>query len=370
MSDSSSHIALFVPSLRGGGAEKVMLSLASAFSDRGQRVDLVLVNAEGPYLKEVPSTIRIVNLHASRVIASLFGLMRYLRQERPDAMISALSHANIVAILACRIARIKTRLMVSEHTTLTSSVKNQNLRRGRWLPFLMRRFYPHADAVVAVSTGVADDLAKRISLPREHIRVIYNPIFSDHLLRLAQEDIVEPWFAPEMPPVLVAAGRLTRAKGFEILIKAFAQLRKNRKVLLMILGEGSEHSTLQNLIKEFDLHESVRLAGFKSNPIAYMKRAAAFVLSSRWEGFGNVLVEAMACGTPVISTDCPSGPAEILENGKWGRLVPMNDVDALAQAMEATLDESAHPDVAKRAQDFSIDAAVDQYLSVLGFYGS
>lgn len=370
MNDASSHIALFVPSLRGGGAERVMLSLASAFSERRHKVDLVLVNAEGPYLLEVPSKVRIVNLGASRVIASLFSLMCYLRQEKPDAMISALSHANIVAILACRIARINTRLVVSEHSTLTSSVKNQNLRRGRWLPLLMRRFYPYADAVVAVSTGVADDLAKIISFPRERIRVIYNPIFSEHLLELAKKETQEPWFASAMPPVLLAAGRLTQAKAFEILISAFAKLRKKRHVRLMILGEGSEHSTLQNLIDESDLHESVMLAGFKNNPIAYMKRAAIFVLSSRWEGFGNVLVEAMACGTPVISTDCPSGPAEILENGKWGRLVPVNDVDALAQAMEATLDEHIHPDVAKRAQDFNVDAAVDQYLSVLGVYGS
>lgn len=149
MNQASSDIALFVPSLRGGGAERVMLSLASAFSDRGHRVDLVLVNAEGPYLQEVPSTIRIVNLHASRVIASLFGFIRYLRQERPAAMISALSHANIVAILACSIARTNTRLVVSEHNTLTSSVKNQNLRRGRWLPLLMRCLYPYTDEVVA-----------------------------------------------------------------------------------------------------------------------------------------------------------------------------------------------------------------------------
>ena len=363
--EKNERIAIFVPSLRGGGAERVMLCLANGFAARGFKVDLVLAQAEGPYFNDLSEEVRVVDLHVSRVLLSLFKLAGYIRKEKPVTLLSALNHANVIAILACRLANAGTRLLVSEHNTLTSATRNFSVRRERLLPYLMRWLYPYADVVSAVSIGVANDLVKAIGIPRECIRVNYNPIYSESLLEKAQEQINEPWFAPEMPPVFLAAGRLTEAKGFEILIKAFAKIRKQRHVRLMILGEGAERYKLQSLIDELELNEDVLLAGFKSNPVAYMNRASVFVLSSRWEGFGNVLVEAMACGTPVISTDCPSGPAEILENGKWGRLVPVGDVDALAEAMAATLDEVDHPDVAKRARDFSVDTAVDQYLATL-----
>lgn len=360
-------VAIFVPSLRGGGAEQVMVTLANGFAARGIKVDLVLVSAEGPYLNGVVDAVRVFDLGASRVLLSLLALIRYLRLERPAVLLSALNHTNIVAILACRFARTKIRLLVSEHNNLTSSVNNQTLRRERLLPRLMRWLYPFADVVIAVSMGVADDLAKTIKLPREQIRVIYNPIFSEDLLKKTEERVVEPWFMPASPPVILAVGRLTEQKDFPMLIKAFSKLRNRRDVRLLIIGEGPDRIVLESLINELGLKDSVEMPGFKNNPITYMKRVDVFVLSSRWEGFGNVLVEAMACGTPVISTDCPSGPAEILENGKWGCLVPVGDVNALAQAIAVTLDEAVHPDVAKRARDFSADIAIDLYMSIFGF---
>ena len=359
------RVALFMPSLRGGGAERVMVILANEFVARGFAVDLVLANAEGPYYKDVDKKINIVNLGAARVLMSLPGLIKYLRTQKPSVMLSALNHANVVAIVAKLLATVNTRLWVSEHNALTRSIQNRALRRERWLPYWMSLLYPFADGVIAVSNGVADDLARTIKLPRNKIQVIYNPIYSEGLLQLATEQIDDSCFSSFATPVLLAAGRLTEQKGFTVLIQAFRQLRKDRAARLVILGDGEERSMLQSLIDELGLNDDVVLLGFKSNPIAYMKKATVFVLSSNWEGFGNVLVEAMACGTAVISTDCPSGPSEILEGGKWGRLVAVGDADALAYAIKETLDETVHPDVAKRARDFSVCTSVDRYLSVM-----
>jgi glycosyltransferase involved in cell wall biosynthesis len=231
----------------------------------------------------------------------------------------------------------------------------------------MRQTYHRADGVIAISCGVADDLAAAIDMPRDHIQVIYNPAFLPNVIENSKLALLHPWFAPHEPPVILAAGRLTAAKDFSTLIRAFARLHSVRAARLVILGEGEQRDKLEVLLKELDLASDVALPGFVDNPFAWMRRSALFVLSSAWEGFGNVLVEAMACGLPVVSTDCPSGPAEILENGRWGRLVPVGDVEALAAAMCATLDESEHPNVAARAAMFHSETAVEKYLKVLGF---
>jgi len=219
---------------------------------------------------------------------------------------------------------------------------------------------------VAVSRGVADDLARLTGLPREKIQVIYNPVVTPELFVKAEEPLGHPWFAAGEPPVILGVGRLHEAKDFQTLIRAFALVRKKRVARLVILGEGEERPKLEALVRELGLEEEVALPGFVDNPFKYMKRAGVFVLSSQWEGFGNVLVEAMACGTPVVSTACPSGPEEILENGRWGRLVSVGDVDALAEAIILTLDDKNHPDVARRALDFGVQRAIDEYIRVLG----
>lgn len=360
------HLAIYLPSLGGGGAERVMVRLAGGFAERGFKVDLVLARAEGPYRTDVPDTVRVVDLGATRVMGSLPGLIRYLRQHRPDAMLSALCHANVLAVVARDLAGVATRLVVSEHNHLSASAANGKTLRERWLPHLMKWSYPKVDCTVAVSNGVADDLAGAIGLPRGSICVIHNPVPVQELSARAKERVEHPWFAPGADPVLLGVGRLTRQKDFPTLIQAFGRLRSSRPARLMILGEGEERPVLTALVRELGLEADVALPGFVANPFAYMGRAAAFVLSSQWEGFPNVLVEAMACGTPVISTDCPSGPAEILENGRWGRLVPVGDVAALATAMAETLDDPCPPDVMRRVRDFTVDRAVDKYLQALG----
>jgi len=358
-------LALFLPSLRGGGAERVMVNLARGFVERGLQVDLVLARAEGPYLSQVPKEVRVVDLGAQRVLHSLPGLVRYLREERPQAMLSALNHANIVAIWAKLLARVKTRLVVSERTTLSRSTENASSIRVKFIPFLVKAFYPYADVVVAVSRGVAEDLIARIGLTAEKIKVIYNPVVTPELFTKAEEPLDHPWFRPGEPPVILGVGRLTKPKDFPTLIRAFALVRKERPARLMILGEGEERPNLEALVRELGLEEDVALPGFVENPYKYMKRAAVFVLSSRWEGFGNVLVEAMALGTPVVATDCPSGPAEILEGGKWGRLVPVGNHEALAEATLQVL-RGEKVGASARALMFSVERMLEEYANVLG----
>lgn len=358
-------LALYLPSLRGGGAERVMVTLANGFADRGLRVDLVLAKAEGPYLPDVSSSVRVVDLGASRVLGSLAGLVRYLRRERPVALLTAMGHANVVAAAARRLSRVATRLVVSEHAHFSAVSAKATSIPGRSMVHFMRWAYPGTDGIVAVSEGVAVDLAAAIGLPRERILVIHNPVVTAVMLANSRRPQGHPWFGHGQPPVLLGVGRLTEQKDFTLLIRAFAQLRLQRDVRLMILGEGELRPQLEALVLELQVEEDVMLPGFVQNPYGYMRCAALYVLSSGWEGLPTTLIEAMACRTPVVATDCPSGPAEILEGGRWGRLIPVGDVDALAQAIAATLDEPVHPDIATRAADFGVDQAVKNYLRVL-----
>lgn len=360
-------VSLFVPSLRGGGAERAMVTLANGFAERGLKIDLVLARAEGPYLSEVSPEVRVVDLQSSRVLASLPGLVRYLRRECPQAMLSALSHANIIAVMARMLAGVPIRLVVSERSNLSiSSSEPQNLRGRAVLP-LMRWIYRKADGVVAVSRGVADDLARTIDLPRGLISVVYNPVVTSELIEKSKMPLEHPWLGEGKPPVILGVGRLTQAKDFATLIFAFAQVRAVHDCRLVILGEGELRAGLEKLVTSLGVQDSVRLPGFVDNPFAWMSRVQLFVLSSRWEGLPNVLIQAMACGAAVVSTNCPSGPDEILEGGKWGWLVPVGNVEALAGAMTALLEAPRDqlPDVRQRARDFVRELAVDGYLEVL-----
>ncbi len=342
-----------------------MLELAKGFSDHSFAVDLILVQAKGPYLKEVPATVRIINLKSSRVLFSFTKLLFYLRREKPYALISALDHANVISLLAGKLSGLAIRLMVTEHNTVSNAYFESKDLRARWILRFMCWMYPWAKSIVAVSQGVAEDLAATIGLSPNRITVIYNPVISARVSKIMNMPVNHPWFSSGQPPVILGVGRLTPQKDFSTLIHAFAQLRKNRAARLVILGEGEERNVLEDLVHKLKLKADVAFPGFVSNPQAYMKHAALFVLSSRWEGLPTVLIEAMATGTPIVATDCPSGPVEILENGRWGRLVPVRDINALAMAMAQTLDEVTHPDVAARAADFSVDQAVGKYLEIL-----
>ncbi len=342
-----------------------MVNLARGFVARGFMVDLVLAKAEGPYLADVPGEVRVIDLGASRVLASLPSLVKYLRRERPTAMLSALNHANIIALWAKRLSKIPLHLVISEHNTLSISNRNVRNTRSRLIPYLIKKNYPYADVVVAVSAGVKNDLFWTTGIAKEKIRVIYNPVVTPELFTKAEEHLDNPWFVPSAPPVIMGLGRLTAQKDFALLIRSFAQVRKSCPARLMILGEGEERPKLEALVQDLGLQADVALPGFMENPYKYLRRAAIFVLSSRWEGLPTVLIEALAVGTRVVATDCPSGPAEILAD-RWGRLVPVSDADALAKAITATLNDPTPPRTVWPVKDFDMDVAVEKYLAALG----
>ena len=364
--NSNKRIAIYISSMQGGGAQRATLKTARGIAERGYQVDLVLAHASGPYLAEVPPSINIVDLKAATVATSLPALVRYLRRERPIAMLSALNYVNVVAILARRLAGVPVRLVISERNTASISTKKFLRARGRLLvPMLMKRFYPWADAIVAVSKGVGADLSQFLGLPDARIQVIYNPIITPELQAKAKAPVAHPWFAPGQPPVVLAVGRLQRQKDFPTLIRAFAKVREARASRLLIFGEGPDHAALETQKNELGLGADVGLPGFETNPYAYMTNAGAFVLSSQWEGLPGVLIEALYCGAPLVSTDCPSGPREILADGAYGRLVPIGDVDKMAGAIDAALTGAIARPPAHSWRPFEINQVVDDYLALL-----
>jgi glycosyltransferase involved in cell wall biosynthesis len=358
------RLAFFLPGLYEGGVERIMLNLAKGIADRGYSVDLVLARAEGPFMNDIPDSIRLIDLKASRVLSSTPALMRYLRHERPMTLLSVM-YANIIAVWSKRMAGIPLRAILAEHNTLSSVVSGGKDIRWHIYPRLAKWFYPWADGIIAVSGGVADDLAQMIKIPSDRIQVIYNPIVTPDLFEKSRVSIEHPWFTSGEPPVLLAVGRLTAQKAFDVLIRAFAQVRKDHPVRLMILGEGEKRLELEALIREYALEQDISMPGFVPNPYPYMAHAATFVLSSRWEGLPTVLVEAMALGIPIISTDCPSGPREILKDGKYGKLVPMGDQFALANAIATSLTADVLRPPRESWKSFELECVVDQYIDML-----
>jgi glycosyltransferase involved in cell wall biosynthesis len=365
MSDLSDKIGLFLPSLEGGGAERVTVNLANALADRGIKVDLIVATNRGVYQNLVVPRVHRINFGTLGVIRALPHLVSYLQQERPSVLLAALNHANVIACIARRLARVHTRVIIAQHSVFSMARSNVSVK-GRLVRALSMRTYPWADHVVAVSQGVADDLVH--VLPRLHgrVTVIHNPVISDELVHRAKEPVEHPWFGDDAPPVVLAAGSLREAKDFHTLIRAFAIVRAQRTSKLLILGEGPLRSELTDLVRSLALDDDVALPGFVANPHAFMTRAAVFVLSSRYEGLPTVLIEAMACGTPVVSTDCVSGPRSILEDGRCGTLVPVGDHVALAQAVSQTLENRLLPDRSRmNLSRFDTSTAVNSYLRVL-----
>jgi glycosyltransferase involved in cell wall biosynthesis len=360
-----SSVAIFLTYLRGGGVERVIINLARGFVEQGLSVDLVLVRKEGDFLSLVPPEVRVVNLEGKRLISSVPALVRYLKENKPVAMLSAMQDINLVALWSRRLAGVSTRVVVSVHNTVSQESQNSTQLKRRIAPFLARKFYPWADAIVTVSQGSADDLVN-LGLSSKRIQVIYNPVVTPELFEKAKELIEHPWFEPGSPPVILGVGRLEKQKDFPTLIRAFAQVKQQRPARLMILGEGKDRPELEALVQELGLDHDVALPGFVANPFAYMASSAIFVLSSLYEGLPTVLIEAIAVGTRVVSTDCPSGPAEILENGRYGKLVGVGDIKGMAEAIVSTLENPPDSEsLQRKAAEFSLEKAVAEYRQVL-----
>lgn len=362
------RISIFLPALAGGGAERAMLHLAQGFVQQGIKTDLVVAEASGAYLDMLPSGVQLVNLQAKAplIVSKTFALREYLQHYQPDVLLSALDILSS-AIWAKRLARSETRVVMCVQTHLSQQFQDhQPLTGGRIRPQFVRWFYPWADEIIAASQGVALDVAKLTGLPSDRIQVIYNPVVTPAMQAKLQTAIAHPWFSPGQPPVILGVGRLVTQKDFATLIRAFARLRSERPARLMILGEGNQRAELEALIQALHLKDDVALPGFVENPYSYMAKAAVFVLSSIFEGFGNVVAEALAAGTPVVSTDCESGPAEILMHGKYGKLTPVRDDFALATAIAQSLDQPRNAaKLQQRAAAFALDNVTEQYLQII-----
>ena len=358
-------IALFVPSLHGGGAERVILDIAAELVNRAIPVHLVLVSAEGHYRDLVPEGVRLINLNSHRTAASLLKLVGYIRQERPAALLSTLAHANVIALVAKLILRGRLRVVTRIANTYSEELATGSFKHRLALR-LLKLLLPTADCIVAVSQGVADDLINLGPAISRRITTIYNPVVRSEMFEQASAPVKHRWFQDESIPMVLSAGRLTTVKDHSTLLRAFAEVVRSRPARLVILGEGPERENLLGLSEQLGISQQVDLPGFEVNPFAYMARSRVFVLSSRYEGFPNVLVQAMACGTSVVSTECRSGPSEILGGGKWGRLVPVGDWNTMSEAILETLDNPIPSDrLISRASCFSAEASVDRYLEVL-----
>ncbi|MEQ1777318.1 MAG: glycosyltransferase [Nitrosomonas sp.] len=361
----SKSISILLPNLRGGGAERVAVNLANSFAQRGYAVDMVMLSATGEFLVDLRPEIRVVDLQVKRLRGVLFPLIRYLRQTRPDALLAEMWPLTVIALWVRMLACVSTRVVVAEHTTW-SRAEIVSSALSRWQVRTTMHFtFPWADGIVAVSQGAADDLARFARVDREAITVIYNPVVGEAKPLISKPLVPAGWWSGPHRRVL-AVGTLKAIKDYATLLKAFALLRNRSDVRLLLLGEGECHLALEAQARQLGIQDSVFMPGFVKDPSPYYQHADLHVLSSTGEGFGNVIVEALAAGTPVVSTDCLSGPREILCDGKFGRLVPVGDVVALAAAMGESLSaKHDHEALKTRAQDFSIDKAVDQYEKLL-----
>ncbi|HET6624797.1 MAG TPA: glycosyltransferase [Nocardioidaceae bacterium] len=358
-------ITLVTSSMEGGGAQRAVAKLASGLAGRGHQVDLVLAHAVGPYLAELPATVRVVDLDVPRMGRAVVPLARYLRRTRPAAIFCALDYVNLVTVVARALARVDATLVVSERNNLSMAAAQAVSRRTRWMPHLIRFVYPHADAVVAVSHGVADDLVATCGLARETVHVLNNPIVTPEVVRMRAQPVEHPWLRDKSLPVVLSVGRLVPQKDFGTLLEAFARARRERPGRLVVLGEGPLRPELERQAVRLGVADDVSFPGFCANPYPAMAAADAFVLSSRWEGSPGALIEAMSCGTPVLATDCPSGPRQILEDGRYGHLLPVGDAGAMAAALVDALDLKIPAPPHESWAPYEQAAVVDAYLDLL-----
>ncbi len=345
------RLAIFVPNLEGGGMERVAVDLANGLVAEDVGVDLVLARASGPYLADVSEDVRVVDLDARRIRSAILPLGSYLRSERPDALLSMGFHTNVAGIVAGCLTRSRPRLVLSQHSMISAELATMPKLKRKALGFLLKTSYRRAHAVVAVSKGTEVDLRTFLGRSVPPLEVIYNPIDVEKIIRHGSVSPRHPWLIEDGTPTVVSVGRLVPAKDHATLIHAFSLVAQASSARLIVFGEGSERSRLESLVRALDLDERVDLPGFDPDPYPAMSHAAAFVLSSRYEGLAIVLLEALCLGVPVVATDCKSGPSEVLDSGRLGRLVPVGDVQALAAGMLAAIDEpriSAANDIALR----------------------
>lgn len=389
------HVAVLLNDLALGGAERVMITLCNALAARGIRCELLLSKKEGPLLGELSDAVEITLLptlgrrHWMPAVAKLGrsspallsyllaksppGFVRrlpalrdYLRKEQPDALLSTLTGNNLLTVWAGALAKVPTRMVLRIATTLSADFAGDKRASPPASPALLRQWYPQAHKIVCVSEGVKEDLEGFVGEPLAKLETIYNPLDLERIARLSKAPVTHPWLQDGGPDCIVALGRLEPAKDYATLLRAFARLNRERPARLIILGEGSQRDMLTALASELGVAARVDLHGDVANPFPFLARADLYVLSSAYEGCPNALMEAMACGCRMVSTDCPSGPRELLRDGEIGPLAPVGDAEGLAAAMASALAATPAPGrVAAQAAKYDLRAVLERYVGVL-----
>ena len=357
-----SKISILLPDLRGGGVERIRLVLANEFARAGHKISFVLMQSKGELLKEAKDKFKVIDLATQRVREVPLALNRYLRQHRPDVLISAIWPLSVIAPISVFFSRHRCKVLVSEHNNLSIQYSNWGLLNYLLMRASMAVGYRLANSRVGVSKGVVDDIAKLSCLKKKMFEVIHNPIrpFLEPTKQSLQ--YAENLWSCQSGSRIVTVGSFKAQKNHKLLLNAFARINLPNS-RLMFVGDGKERESLLSTANELGINEKIILTGFCLDPTPFYKTADLFVLSSDYEGFGNVIIEALACGIPVVSTDCPSGPAEILDNGRFGLLVPTKDVSALANAIKVQLNSKVNRNtLMNRASEFSAEIVARKYL--------
>ncbi|MFP8958345.1 glycosyltransferase [Natrialbaceae archaeon A-CW3] len=360
---NSTSVSLFIPDLSIGGAERVFVNLANGLADENLDVELVLLHKQGGFLSYVSNDVEVIELGASRLRYAIPSLSNHIQSKNVSNLITGMTFPNCVTILSKALVRVKksVNVIITEHNT--QSEKNDVGTKVQLS--IARILYRGADQVIAVSEGVAEDVSEWCNLHKDSIQTIYNPIVNE-------STIFEDFPMPDHhaystnKDILLGVGRLVEQKNFPLLLEAFNRIESDRDVELVILGEGPKRSELEQKAEDLDCSSVIHFPGFVDDPYPYFAHSDVFVLSSKWEGFGNVLVEAMACGTPVVSTNCPNGPSEILADGEYGTLVPIGQPDTMAVSIQKELvDPISKTKLQNRALDFSVSKISKQYMEYL-----
>lgn len=359
-------LAVLISFSGDGGVERMVTHLCGEFT-RYVDVDLLALKAKGNHINRLSSEVNLIVLKSRHSSTCVSEVAEYLRRAKPDALLVAKDRAGRAAIKARRRAGLSMPLWIRLGTNLSAALERKSAI-SRWLRVTpMRRLYPLADGVIAVSEGVRQDTIAVTGLAPERVRVIRNPVVTPSLSGLAAEPVDHAWINERSMPVIMGMGRLTRQKGFPTLLEAFARLQAHRPSRLILLGEGRDRDSLAELAQSLGVSDRVHFAGFQKNPYAWLAKADLFVLSSEWEGSPNALTEALALGVPSVSTRCPSGPNELLDEGRYGALVPVGDAARLAEAMQHTLAAPLPPLTLQQAvEEYRVDISARRYLEVLG----
>ena len=361
----TSKLSILAPFKSWGGIERKMLVLCREFLAQGIQVEVILARGgKVPYPEQFPNEVNVVDLKSGSKLDTIIKLGKHLRRAKPDVLLTAKDHAVKAAVLASRLSR--TYIPVFHKATNTLSVTlRRPLKR-----YFSRLLYSWTNKIIANSSGVKDDLVTNFRMNPDDIVVIFNPVLTTDIPQRIDKEPEHIWLAKKDVPVILGVGRLTTSKDFITLVEAFGQVRKYRLCRLMILGEGPERTHIESKAKELGLQDDVALPGYIEDPLPWMSHSNVFVLSSRYEGLSNVLIEAIAAGSPVISTNCPSGSAEILQNGRLGPLVPVGDAKAMADAIDSVLSNPPAPKLLREGLDrFRSDLVAKQYLQVMGLKG-